>query len=461
MTRRGGGPRGRERGQHGASALAVALATLILAIATTAAAAASQPPTSQLPPQATLAPSGQIGHASPGSAAALSSDGNTAVVGGPGDSEGKGAAWVFIRRGFKWTEQAKLTGGGEVGSGAFGASVALSGDGKTALIGGPSDNGGLGAAWVLTRSGSSWTQRGAKLLGTDAGGNAQEAHCERDPEGHELCFTGHPAGFGASVAVSSDGDTALVGAPGDNEGNGAAWVFKRTGQAWTQQGAKLIGAGATNFGAVHECPHLGSPCYEHVGARFGAGVALSASGSTALIGGPEDDVSMCEEGCGNGAGSAWVFLRSDSIWSQQGDKISPRGGEFPYGNRFGESVALSGSGATALLGGPKFGGLLGAASIFARAGTTWVKQAEPEGTQTEAELGFSVALSLDGDSALIAERPYAQAAGARVLVRAGSVWSQRPERLACGGEGCAVALSGDGDTALVGTTVFSRRPPHR
>ena len=73
-----------------------------------------------------------------------------------------------------------------------GKSVALSGDGSTALVGGPTDAENSGAAWVFTRSGSSFAQPGTKLTGVLEGG-----------EGH----------FGASVALSSDGNDALVGAP--------------------------------------------------------------------------------------------------------------------------------------------------------------------------------------------------------------------------------------------------------
>ena len=90
---------------------------------------------------------------------ALSADGNTAVVGGLDDngnmSKGfPGAAWVFTRSGGVWTQQgSKLFGTGAVGNATQGNSVALSGDGKTAIVGGPSDNGaypiGVGAAWVF------------------------------------------------------------------------------------------------------------------------------------------------------------------------------------------------------------------------------------------------------------------------------------------------------------------------
>src|SRR5262249_58693821 len=94
---------------------------------------------------------------------------------------------------------AKLTGKEESGKGQFGDSVALSADGNTALIGGYGDNGAAGAAWVFTRSGTSWSQQGAKLTG--AGETSQ----------------GEPGGeFGASVALSADGNTALIGGPYDN-----------------------------------------------------------------------------------------------------------------------------------------------------------------------------------------------------------------------------------------------------
>ena len=113
---------------------------------------------------------------------ALSGDGNTALVGGFGDTHGDnsvGAAWVFTRSGTTWTQQgAKLVGTGAAGDADQGTSVALSGDGNTALVGGPSDNthgyNSVGAAWVFTRSGKTWTQQGRKLVGTGAVGDAAQ-----------------------------------------------------------------------------------------------------------------------------------------------------------------------------------------------------------------------------------------------------------------------------------------------
>ncbi len=164
----------------------------------------------------------------------------------------------------------KLTGGGEAGAGNFGFSVALSADGSTALVGGPRDNGDVGAVWVFTRTGSTWAQQGDKLTGGGAAGRGW---------------------FGVSVALSSDGNTALVGGYNDNGEVGAAWVFTRSGSTWAQQGDKLTGGGEVGAGS------------------FGSSVALAGDGGTALVGGPRDN---------NGVGAAWVFTRSGSTWAQQG-----------------------------------------------------------------------------------------------------------------------------------------------
>src|SRR5262249_32671739 len=108
----------------------------------------------------------------------------------------------------------KLTGAGGIGTGRGGYTVALSADGDTALIGGRYGISGAGAAWVFTRSGSTWTQQGGKLVGTGHTGEGELGHIS---EGE----------FGVSVALSGDGDTALIGAPGDDNETGAAWVFTR------------------------------------------------------------------------------------------------------------------------------------------------------------------------------------------------------------------------------------------
>jgi hypothetical protein len=142
-----------------------------------------------------------------GVAVDLSADGDTAVVGCAGNDNGIGAAWIWTRNAGVWTQQGpRLVASDSEGNLAFqGSSVSLSADGDEAMIGGPVDHGGAGSAWIWTRNEGTWTQHGAKLAGSGA-----------------LGFTPHQ---GTSVALSSDGSTAVVGAPGDDEFVGAVWVF--------------------------------------------------------------------------------------------------------------------------------------------------------------------------------------------------------------------------------------------
>src|ERR1022692_1821924 len=207
----------------------------------------------------------------------------------------------------------KLVGTGAAGTPWQGQSVALSGDGNTATVGGPFDNNGVGAMWVYTRSGGVWYQQGGKLVGTGAVGRAYQ---------------------GTSVALSSDGNTALVGGPNDYNNVGAAWVYTRSGGVWYQQGGKLVGTGAV--GSAYQ----------------GTSVALSADGNTAIVGGFGDNAIV---------GAVWVFTRSGGVWSQQGGKLSGRvwyqqGGKLvgtgAVGSAYqGTSVALSADGNTAIVGG--------------------------------------------------------------------------------------------------------------
>jgi uncharacterized protein YdbL (DUF1318 family) len=115
----------------------------------------------------------------------------------------------------------KLVGTGAVGQSLQGFSVAMSADGSTAILGGIEDNSNTGAVWVYARrSQDLWTQDGSKLVGTGAVGDAQQ---------------------GYSVALSSDGNTAIVGARADNSNAGAVWVYTRSSEGlWTQQGSKLV-----------------------------------------------------------------------------------------------------------------------------------------------------------------------------------------------------------------------------
>ena len=271
-------------------------ALFVVAASTTAASQTETQHGSKLVGTGTQGPSEQ------GWSVALSADGNTAIVGGIVDNKLTGAAWVFTRSSDTWSQQGnKLVGTGVIGQAGQGVSVALSADGNTAMVGGPYDNSRAGAAWVFNRSGDAWSQQGSKLVGNGSDGKAAQ---------------------GASVALSADGNTAIVGGAHDDSTAGAAWVFTRSGDAWTQQG-KLVGTGAVGK------------------AGQGSSVALSADGNTAIVGGPLDN---------SDAGAAWVFTRSGGVWKQLGSKLVGTGAAGEAWQGF--SVALSADGNTAIVGGP-------------------------------------------------------------------------------------------------------------
>jgi hypothetical protein len=365
-----------------------------------------------------------------GQSVALSANGSTAVIGARTEKSGDGAAWVFTRTGATWKEQAELTGGEESAPSLFGSSVALSSSGNTALIGGTQDNGTKGAAWVFTRSGEKWTQQGTKLTGSEESSDAE---------------------FGESVALSAEGNIALIGGPRESTGFGAVWAFSRSGEKWIQQGAKLtasgeaceggegggfgwsvalsaegntaiIGApfeeeqiakdscGGGEIGSFYEFTRSGEKWTQHgekvrgsgeAGeGQFGFSVALSAEGSTVLIGAPDDEPAL---GFGPGVGAAFGFALSGKKWTQQGQKLTGAGESGDTGE-FGKSVALSSNGDLALIGGPQDDENLGAAWTFTRSGEAWTQQGEkltPVGESGNGMFGWSVALDSEGKTAVL------------------------------------------------------------
>jgi hypothetical protein len=255
--------------------------------------------------------------------------------------------------------------------------------------------------------------------------------------------------FGFSVALSANGNTALVGGIADNANAGAAWVFTRSGATWSQQGPKL------------------TPTDESGAGELGYSVALSRNGDTALLGAPHDGGREVR-----GDGAAWIFTRSGTAWSRQGTKLT--GGEESGEGDFGAAVALAGSGKTALIGGPEDNSRIGAAWAFKRSGATWAQQG-PKITEAEergeGEFGGSVAVSANGTTALIGAPRNLDAGGNNhrepagavwAFTHSGATWSQQGTQLVPNDEtevkpeegsarfGYSVALSADGDTALIG-----------
>jgi hypothetical protein len=173
-----------------------------------------------------------------GGSVSLSSHGNTALIGAyratVGSNGEQGAAYVFVNSGGTWSQQQKLTASDGAYFDQFGNPVSLSSDGGTALIGAVNATIGgnqfEGAAYVFANSGGTWSQQ-QKLTASDG-----VAHLD----------------FAMSVSLSSDGGTALIGTDrtpvGDNEYVGAAYVFVNSGGTWSQQQKLMASDGAAGAG---------------------------------------------------------------------------------------------------------------------------------------------------------------------------------------------------------------------
>jgi hypothetical protein len=348
-----------------------------------------------------------------GSAVAL--DGDTLVVGAIGDDIGananQGAAYVFTRSGATWTQQQKLTANDGATLDGFGVRVALSGDTLmvSAYIDDIGENADQGSVYVFKRNGGTWTQQqkltandgmandlfGVSLalsndtlvvgvFGADIGGNSaqgaayvftrngatwtqQQKLTANDGEASDI--------FGIAVAVS--GDTMVVGAHLDDNGanmnQGSAYVFTRSGGAWTQQ-QKLT----ANDGAADDL--------------FGGTVAVGVD--TVVVGASGHDI-----GANANQGAAYVFTRSGGVWTQQ-QTLTANDGEAD--DVFGGMIALSGDTLALSARGDDLGATIdqGSVYVFKRSGGVWTQLERFEANDGDADDSFGSMVALSGDTLL-------------------------------------------------------------
>ena len=292
-----------------------------------------------------------------GESVAISSDGKTAVVGADNKTVASlpvaGEAYVYTDNGGTWTEQQTLLPSAPSTDAFFGGSAALSADGNTAFIGAfglkVGANFSQGGVYVFTRAGSTWTQR-ALLTASDGG----------------QCYT-----FGSAVSVDAAGTELLVGAKGTGgcsvpEQIGAAYVFTGTGASWTQGVELTSGTGTAD--------HFGSP------------VVLSADGSTALIGAT---FAAGEDG------AAYIFTGTNF-----GTRTALSDPTAKAGDEFGWAAALSGNGSTALVTAynAESGGDFGLGYVYT--GTGYANRTVLR-TPLASALGISAALTSNGAVAVL------------------------------------------------------------
>jgi len=389
----------------------------------------------------------------------------TGVNGNQSDNSAQyaGAAYVFVRSGTTWSQQAYLKASNTETNDSFGFSVAVSGDtvvvgavleasSATGVNGNQSSNitQGSGAAYVFVRSGTNWNQQ-AYLKASNTGSN--------DYFGWSVAASGNTVVIGAEredgSATGVNGNQSDNGAPD----SGAAYVFVRSGTNWSQQAylkASNTEAG-DSFGGVVSVS----------GDVMVVGAYKESSSATGVNGNQSDN------GAPN-AGAAYVFVRDGTNWSQQAYLKASNAGTNDY---FGWSVAVSGntvvvgafgesSSATGVNGNQSDNSARdsGAAYVFVRSGTNWSQQAYLKASNTEAGDGFGGVVSVSGETVVVgADREDSSADGvngnqnnnniqdsgaAYVFVRSGTHWSQRAYLKASNTGtndffGYSVALSGD------------------
>jgi len=393
----------------------------------------------------------------------VSVSGDTVVVGAYGDSPpvSAGSAYVLVRSGTSWTEQQKLLPVDTEALDYFGSSVSVSGD--TVVVGAPRDDAGIngkdrGSAYVFVRSGSTWMEQ-QKLLASD--GAASDS-------------------FGTSVSIS--GDTIVVGADWDStpagDYAGSAYVFVRSGTTWTEQ-QKLVASDATtndNFGhsvsisgdTIVVGQFVGDTAYvfvrsgtswteqqQLVGSAGGGffGNSVSISGDTVVAGAPREDTAGGED-----AGAAYVFVRSGTVWTEQKHILASDGAT---DDNFGVSVSISGDTVVvgAFLDDTPSGAGSGSAYVFARVGTTWTEQQKLIGSDTASFDGFGLSVSVSGDITVVGapfdDTPGGFGAGsAYVFVRAGTKWTEQQQLLApdaASSDDFSSSVSASPDIVVVGT----------
>jgi len=370
---------------------------------------------SSITQQAQIQASDADGYDDFGNAISITPDGSTAIVGAHRNDTGgtnNGAAYIFTLSGSTWSQQAQIQASDVESMDSFGYSVDISEDGDTVIVGSWTEDttaSDAGSAYIFTRSGTTWSQQ-AKIQHSGA-----------------ALYDN----FGNAVSITNDGNMVIVGARGEASVSGgwgdagAAYIFTRSGTTWSQQ-ARIE---ASNPSSSDE---------------FGWGVSISKSnGDTAIVGSPKEDTGS------SNAGSAYIYTRSGTSWSQQAQiQASDRGSN----DNFGNAVSISDDGNTAIVGSPyEDSGAIntGAAYIFTRSGTTWTQQAKIQASDLPGggQFGISVDILGDGDTVAVGAQNANNGAGyAYIFTRSGTSWSQQVKIQASNAGpsdqfGCSIAIS--------------------
>jgi hypothetical protein len=348
-----------------------------------------------------------------GNSVSISADGNNAIFGAPRNNSFQGAAWVFTRDKTVWSQEGnRLQASSSSAQAYMGFSVAMSADGNTAVVGQMFDGGTyyIGAALIYVRNNNLWSLQ-AKLIGSENIGSSHQ---------------------GYAVAISADGNSVIVGGETDNNGSGAIWFYKRTANNWKQIGHKKYQEG-TNF------------------KKLGSAVSMSANGKMAIVSEPYN----------GDKGSFWTYMYSDTGWVQIGNKMSNP--DRTNCENFGTHLALSADGSTAIVGAAENNQNV-CAFIYKFSDSTWTmagtKLRGNDAIQSNGLYGpyAGVGINANGKIAVLGDPNDNNRLGAVwVFTEENGEWTQYGNKLVgrssnniYGSQGAAVAISADGQTILSG-----------
>ena len=331
-----------------------------------------------------------------GSSVALSSDGTRMVAGAynasPGGTASAGAAYVFTKVGTTWTQEAKLVASDKVASDLFGVIVGITADGTRIVAGAQNrtESGftNCGAAYIFSRSGTTWTQE-QKITASDKAANYF---------------------FGYGVGISADGTRIIIGArssPGGTSFTGAGYIFLRSGTTWTQEAILAASDKAAND-------------------TSGNRVAICSDGSRAIIASYLNDPA----GVSN-AGAAYIWSRSGTSWTQEAKLVASD----PVTNdQFGVAVAINSDGSRVVIGANNktVNGFAtaGVAYVFSRSGITWTQEQKIAAADPQASAQNGIAVNIDSTGTTVVVGAYgATSFGITCglgykFTRNGSVWTQ-------------------------------------
>jgi len=312
---------------------------------------------------------------------AVGLSGNTAVISANRDEENgvqSGSVYVFVISGSTWTQEAKLTASDGKGEDQFGFSVAIEGD--TVVVGAWNVDTNRGGTYIYVRSGTAWTEQ-AKLVNSDSSDD----------------------NMGESVAISND--TVVVGASVYDSFRGSVYVFVRSGSMWTEQ-VKLTASDGTQND------------------YFGVGVAISDD--TIVIGAYNRNEN------GFASGSAYIYSRSGSDWTEQAKLIPSDGDSF---DRYGRSVAIDFD--TAVIAAENdddSGRDSGSVYIYIREGSEWTEQAKLVASDGAIGDSFGKSVAASGDLVVIGssrdDDDGLSSGSAYAYARSGVTWSPKEKFVA-------------------------------